>query len=249
MLTCKFYVEDVLFRPLTVRDNMGTVGYYADARSIEERLDELFTPAGWEFTLTPIPTSYKAVQETKVEKRKARKSNDMVDVTVSETISDGGFIATLSLKIDGEWVAKSSVSEATDIEGTKGADSKSLVRAASRWGLGRYFYDVPNQPKKFKTNYGGFDYSEHDNIRAYLKSLWYPTTYCQNQPIAPKSWIQKLTTTWGFKEVYDVCQAFWKIDPTQLTEVAVINLNGFFSQEVDKDTVISATNQGKKWKA
>ena len=148
MLTTKFYVEDVKFRPLTVRDNMGVIGFYADARAIEERLDEILGPSGWQFSLTPIPTSYKSKVETHTEKRKARKSNDLLDYVVEETVSDSGFIATLSLKMGDEWVSKSSVSDSTDVDGTKGADSKSLVRVASRWGMGRYFYDVPSTPKK-----------------------------------------------------------------------------------------------------
>ncbi len=55
----------------------------------------------------------------------------------------GGMMCELSLRISGEWVTKTDGSPETDIEGFKGAISKSLVRAASAWGIGRYLYDLP----------------------------------------------------------------------------------------------------------
>lgn len=41
------------------------------------------------------------------------------------------------------WVHKEDGSEKTDIEGFKGGFSKALVRAAVKWGIGRYLYDMP----------------------------------------------------------------------------------------------------------
>lgn len=42
----------------------------------------------------------------------------------------------------GEWVWKSDGAGDTDIEGSKGAFSTAFKRAAVRWGIGRYLYDL-----------------------------------------------------------------------------------------------------------
>lgn len=54
----------------------------------------------------------------------------------------GGIICKLSINVDGQWITKADVSQETDIEAIKGGFSKSLVRAASAWGTGRYLYDL-----------------------------------------------------------------------------------------------------------
>lgn len=54
----------------------------------------------------------------------------------------GTTMCTLSIKIGDEWVSKEDGSGDTDVEAEKGAVSKALVRAAVKWGIGRYLYDV-----------------------------------------------------------------------------------------------------------
>lgn len=54
----------------------------------------------------------------------------------------GGFMCALSIRIEGDWVTKWDGSDETDVEPFKGGISKSLVRAASVWGIGRYLYDL-----------------------------------------------------------------------------------------------------------
>ena len=56
----------------------------------------------------------------------------------------GRLICTLSIRIDGEWVSKSDGAGDTDVEGDKGAISDALKRAAVKWGIGRYLYDMPD---------------------------------------------------------------------------------------------------------
>lgn len=58
-------------------------------------------------------------------------------------VVEGNFKCKLSLRINSEWVTKEDGSPETDIEGYKGGFSKSLVRCASKWGIGRYLYDLP----------------------------------------------------------------------------------------------------------
>lgn len=55
----------------------------------------------------------------------------------------GRLLCTLSIRIDGEWIGKSDGAGNTDVEGDKGAISDSLKRAAVKWGIGRYLYDMP----------------------------------------------------------------------------------------------------------
>lgn len=55
-------------------------------------------------------------------------------------------ICTIALRASEEaWVSKSDGSGATDVEGEKGAISGAFKRAAVRWGIGRYLYDMPDK--------------------------------------------------------------------------------------------------------
>lgn len=60
-----------------------------------------------------------------------------------EETPKGRIICALSLRIDGEWITKSDGAGQTDVEGDKGALSDALKRAAVKWGIGRYLYDMP----------------------------------------------------------------------------------------------------------
>ena len=79
----------------------------------------------------------------------ARDIEDRLDRTVgphnwdtkAEVFADGALVH-LGIFIDGRMVWKCDGSERTTIEGFKGAISKAMVRVASSWGIGRYFYDL-----------------------------------------------------------------------------------------------------------
>ena len=53
-----------------------------------------------------------------------------------------GFICSLSLKLNNEWITKEDGSNMTDYEKIKGGISGSFKRAASSFGIGRYLYDI-----------------------------------------------------------------------------------------------------------
>lgn len=53
-------------------------------------------------------------------------------------------ICTLTVLINGNWISKSDGAGATEMEGEKGAISAAFKRAASRFGVGRYLYYLPN---------------------------------------------------------------------------------------------------------
>jgi hypothetical protein len=59
-----------------------------------------------------------------------------------EETPKGRLICTLSINIEGYWVNKSDGAGDTDVEGDKGAISDALKRAAVKWGIGRYLYDL-----------------------------------------------------------------------------------------------------------
>lgn len=82
---------------------------YIDSRDVQQRLDEVCGPAGWQ---------------------------DRYEVHGNATI------CYLSLKIGDEWVTKADGAGDTDVEAEKGRLSDSFKRAAVKWGIGRYLYDL-----------------------------------------------------------------------------------------------------------
>lgn len=57
--------------------------------------------------------------------------------------SNGMVFCNLSIRLpNGEWITKSDGAGATDVEGEKGMVSDALKRAAVKFGVGRYLYDL-----------------------------------------------------------------------------------------------------------
>ena len=56
--------------------------------------------------------------------------------------ANGKTCCEIGIKIDDEWIWKSDGAGDTDFEGVKGAFSDAFKRAAVRWGIGRYLYDL-----------------------------------------------------------------------------------------------------------
>lgn len=56
--------------------------------------------------------------------------------------ANGKTVCDIGIKIDNEWIWKADGAGDTDVEAEKGALSDSFKRAAVRWGVGRYLYDV-----------------------------------------------------------------------------------------------------------
>lgn len=55
---------------------------------------------------------------------------------------ENGFICSLTLKLGPAWIQKEGVASDTDIEPLKGAESGAFKRAASKFGIGRYLYNL-----------------------------------------------------------------------------------------------------------
>ena len=56
--------------------------------------------------------------------------------------ANGKTVCEIGVKVDGEWIWKADGAGDTDFEAEKGALSDAFKRAAVRWGVGRYLYDV-----------------------------------------------------------------------------------------------------------
>jgi len=55
----------------------------------------------------------------------------------------GRVICTIRVRCGEHWVSKSDGAGKTDVEGDKGGISDAFKRAAVKWGIGRYLYDMP----------------------------------------------------------------------------------------------------------
>jgi hypothetical protein len=56
--------------------------------------------------------------------------------------ANGKTVCEIGIRINGEWVWKADGAGDTDYEAEKGALSDAFKRAAVRWGIGRYLYDL-----------------------------------------------------------------------------------------------------------
>lgn len=89
---------------------------YLQARPVMDRLDDVIGSENWTDSYTPIQSKDGLV----------------------------GFICTLTLKLEGEWISKTDGADTSDIEAIKGGFSDAFKRAAVKWGIGRYLYDLPD---------------------------------------------------------------------------------------------------------
>lgn len=91
----------------------------------------------------------------------------------------GRLICTLSVRVNGEWISKSDGAGNTDVEGDKGAISDALKRAAVKWGIGRYLYDLENvwAPCELGQNgkWRGWKPEAHTKFAAALAKVTRPT--------------------------------------------------------------------------
>lgn len=77
----------------------------------------------------------------------------------------GGFICTLSIFINGEWVSKEDGANITDFESIKGGISNAFKRvAASGFGIGRYLYNAKNKWYPIKPQGNGYVFVEEPKL-------------------------------------------------------------------------------------
>lgn len=118
-LAAKFPREDLGCRPGATNGNRGLVLWYIDARSVMERLDNVLGPANWQDEYVPL--------------------------------EGGSVMCKLSIRVPPaeEWITKSDVGGESDQKDggdrMKSAFSDALKRAAVKFGVGRYLYNIPHR--------------------------------------------------------------------------------------------------------
>lgn len=79
-------------------------------------------------------------------------------------------VCRISLKIGDEWIAREDGAGDTDVEAEKGALSDAFKRAAVKWGIGRYLYDVDSPWVEMKAAGRSYAIADHEypRLRALL---------------------------------------------------------------------------------
>lgn len=88
-------------------------------------------------------------------------------------------ICYLSIKIGGEWITKADGAGDTAVEKEKGSISDAFKRAAVKWGVGRYLYEMPTPWVPCETY-------EAQGKRKFSKFTADPWDYVKGTPTEPK---------------------------------------------------------------
>ena len=82
-------------------------------------------------------------------------------------------VCSIRIRVNGEWVAKSDGAGDSDVEAEKGALSDAFKRAAVRFGIGRYLYDLGNTWVELEErgNSHAIKQSEYKKLEATLVKL------------------------------------------------------------------------------
>ena len=91
----------------------------------------------------------------------------------------GKLFCKLSLRINNEWITKSDAGMDSQVASDKGAASDAFKRAAVKWGIGRFTYDIDNLIINRK-EYKGKDYPVDDSGKIIWKSDDI-STYCNSK--------------------------------------------------------------------
>lgn len=77
-----------------------------------------------------------------------------------------GFLCTLSIRINNEWISKEDGANITDFESVKGGISNAFKRVASSgFGIGRYLYNARNSWYPIKPQGKGFVFAETPKLQ------------------------------------------------------------------------------------
>lgn len=74
-------------------------------------------------------------------------------------------ICYLSIKIGEEWITKADGAGDSDVEAEKGAISDAFKRAAVKWGIGRYLYDIESPWVEIVGAGRSFKIADHERAR------------------------------------------------------------------------------------
>ncbi len=115
--------------PTNAGKTKGIALAYIDARDVQDRLDEVCGVEGWQCRYVPMHDK-KTVCEIGIRIQRG------IEITAQAPEGAARYPGVY------EWVWKSDGAGDSDIEAEKGSLSDAFKRAAVRWGIGRYLYDV-----------------------------------------------------------------------------------------------------------
>lgn len=211
-LAAPFDPEKISWRvgSTTADKKKGMALAYVDARDVMARLDEVCGPGGWQCRYPH------AGQKT------------VCEIGINLTANDWQSVSHAAIDPIGvQWVWKSDGAGDTDFEADKGALSDAFKRAAVRWGIGRYLYDmaapwVAIEPagKSFK-----IVASEMGNLRRLLSGVPSGPTATQSEVITGKKltaaeWQDKAKALLAEAQKAETPEALMK---WQMTNDAAIN--------------------------
>ncbi len=115
---------------------------------IEQQLKKPFPASDIEFRIARVfKNNQKAVVLAYITSRAVMdRLDDIFGVSGwvdSYEVLPTGVLCKLSVLIEGEWICKQDTAQFTNIEALKGGFSDSLKRAAVKFGIGRYLYNLP----------------------------------------------------------------------------------------------------------
>lgn len=163
-LAAPFPAEDIEWRVQQsgVKNSKGwaMVLAYVTNRAIQQRLDDVFSPAGWKNEYSKAPDDGVLCG---ISIRVSRGNSDRVTVSV-----DGEPVEYAEAY---EWVTKYDGAENTALEAVKGGLSGAMKRAAVQWGIGRYLYqlestfvEVSTSKTNEATNYVNIKDKDHKSL-------------------------------------------------------------------------------------
>tara|TARA_R110000824_G_scaffold199734_1_gene383676 strand:- start:3729 stop:4601 length:873 start_codon:yes stop_codon:yes gene_type:complete len=131
-----------------------------DGRNIESALGKLRRPLKDSEVEWRVGRSINDTTVTALCYINARTVDDRLDDAVGPENWQNSFIetdkkniATISVKVNGEWISKSDGAGDTKVEGSKGGLSDAHKRAAVKWGIGRHLYDLGDTKVELKPGY------------------------------------------------------------------------------------------------
>lgn len=138
----------------------------------------------------------------------------------------GGFLCSLSLRIDGEWVDKEDGAQTTEYESVKGGISSAFKRVASSgWAVGRYLYEVESQWYPIRKVGKGYQFTINPSIDIATEDdpREEVTALKEEQPQDKLAKARMLKITFGkytgktLGDIYDTDQRYFQylIDKTQ----------------------------------
>lgn len=117
---------------------------YIDARDVQDRLDEVCGIGGWQNRYIPMHD---------------KKTVCEIGIRIFNPIRGP------ETPVTWEWVWKADGAGDSDVEAEKGALSDAFKRAAVKWGIGRYLYDIPSPWVAITAAGRSFKIAEHEYAR------------------------------------------------------------------------------------